>query len=154
MRKIAMLLACLLFLLASLTAVQAANVGVRLNINIGNRPPMFIAPSPLGFYVAIGVPYDLFYFDYHYYLYHGNGWYRSSGYQGPWVAVRYEKLPPGFRRHKYNRIIAIRNEEYRRYSRNHYHYDGRYFRPGRDEVREEQHNKHDRWDNGRGHKKH
>ncbi len=122
------------FLLLSLLGTglaQAADVAVRLNINIGNEPPIFIAPRALGFYTAVGVPYDLFYFDFNYYLCQGNSWYIASGYRGPWAAIRYEKLPPGLRRHKYNRIIAIRNQEFKRYSRNHGHYDGWYFRPGR-----------------------
>ena len=70
-----------------------ANVGFDMNVNIGNgggrqpapvivpapvvvpppapvyvdveAPPEFIIPSALGFYVAVGVPYDLFYIPIH-----------------------------------------------------------------------------------------
>jgi len=160
MKKMSLWL-CSLFLLAGVTAAQAEDVGVQLNINVGNapgvviaEPPIFIAPPALGFYVAIGVPYDLFYFDFHYYLCRGNTWYYATGYNGPWIVVRYEKLPWGLRRHKYNRIITIRDEEFKRYNHNHGHYDGYYFRPGRHEQREERHEKHDKWGKRQGQKHH
>lgn len=154
MKKTSLLL-CSLFLLTGLTTAQAADVGVHLNVNIGNspgvviaQPPVFIAPPALGFYVALGVPYDLFYTDFHYYLCRGNSWYYAASYNGPWIAIRYERLPWGLRRHKYNRIIAIRDEEYRRYTHNHGHYDGWYFRPGRHEQREDRYDRHDQGNRG------
>ncbi|MDD5258850.1 MAG: hypothetical protein PHD29_02680 [bacterium] len=137
MKKMSLLL-CSFFLLTGLIKAQAADVGVHLNVNIGAsprvviaEPPVFIAPPALGFYVAGGVTYDLFYSDSHYYLCRGNVWYYAASYDGPWIMIRYERLPLEIRRHKYTRIIAIRDEEYRRYTHNHSHYDGWYFHPSR-----------------------
>lgn len=145
-----------------------ANVGFDLNVNIGGgrppapvpppapvvrpapapmeffieEPPEFIVPSALGFYVAVGVPYDLFYLSNTYYLYRNNTWYRAPRYNGPWVATSYRRLPPGLRRHKFEKIRHHRDHEYREYRDNGRHYQGRHFRPDRDEKehrREERH---------------
>lgn len=93
------------------------------------EPPEFIIPSALGFYVAVGVPYDLFYISDTYYLYRNNTWYRSPSYNGPWASTSHRRLPPGLRRHKFERIRHIRDEEYRRYRGDGDHYRGRHFRP-------------------------
>jgi hypothetical protein len=100
------------------------------------EPPEFILPPSLGFYVSVGGPYDLFYIGTTYYLYRGGSWYRSSHYQGPWVATTYRRLPPGLRRHRYERIIRIRDEEYRHFQRDREHYRGRYYRPDKHEIKE------------------
>ena len=137
----------------------ASNVGVDLNINIGNpprvvvpappppapqpmiideveEPPEFIYPSQLGFYVAVGVPYDMFYMGGTYYLFRGNTWYRSAYYGGPWTITSYRRLPPVMRRHRFDRVRYYRDVEYRRYRDDHDRYRGRYFRPER--VRREE----------------
>ncbi len=144
------------------SAANAANVGVDVDIHVGNRPPAvavpappppvvapappppvviqeppeFILPPALGFYVSIGTPYDMFYIGSTYYLYRGGIWYRAPHYGGPWVATTYRSLPPGLRRHKYERIVRIRDEEYRRYRHDREHYRGRYFRPDKHEMKE------------------
>ncbi|ABQ26674.1 YXWGXW repeat-containing protein [Geotalea uraniireducens] len=152
-------LVTVLTMLVGSQPLLAADVGFDMNINIGNgggrtvvaapppqqividEPPEFIVPSTLGFYVAVGVPYDLFYVSNSYYLYRGNTWYRGSRYNGPWVATSHSRLPPGLRRHKYQRIRSIRDEEYRRYREDEGHYRGKHFRPGREakEHRKEEH---------------
>ena len=159
--------AVLLSVLAMLCGAQqllAADVGFDLNLNIGNgrggaavpvavpapppvvieEPPQFIVPSALGFYVAVGVPYDLFYISNNYYLLRGNVWYRGSNYNGPWVAAPYRSLPPGLRRHKYDRIRYIRDEEYRRYREDEVHYRGKHFRPEK-EWKERRKEEHQQW---------
>jgi len=135
-----------------------ANVGFDMNINIGNgggrqpatvvvpspapvsivveEPPEFIIPSALGFYVAVGIPYDMFYISNTYYVYRDNTWYRSPRYNGPWVATSYRRLPQGLRRHKFERIRYVRDEEYRRYRGDGDHYRGRHFRPDKHEIKE------------------
>lgn len=166
MRKRAAFLPIILFVSASVAG--AADVGFDLNINVGNQPrqvavppppvmvpvpvpppvvmeepPMFIAPSSLGFYAAVGVPYDLFYVSGAYYLYRGNGWYQAPRYNGPWVGVSYRRLPPGLRRHKFEKIRHYRDEEYRMY-RGGETYRGRHFRPEK-EWKERRKEDRERW---------
>ncbi len=137
-------LLALLALLLAAPVVQASNVGFDLNVNVSNQPrvvapapvpvvieepPEFIAPPSLGFYVSVGAPYDMFYLSSNYYLYRGNVWYRSVGYNGPWVSVRYENLPYGLRKHRYEKIREIRDAEYRVYAEHQDRYHGKHFRP-------------------------
>ncbi len=152
MKKQILLTAVLLVSAAPLA--RAGNVGVDLNINIGNQPrevvpvpvpvapatppvvieepPEFVAPPALGFYVAVGVPYDLYFTGNNYYVCKGNVWYRSPRYNGPWDVVRYKALPPGLRKHRLENIRHLRDEEYRMYRGDADHYRGRHFRPGRE----------------------
>jgi hypothetical protein len=144
-------------------AVCASDVGVDLNIRIGNQPPavavpvpapapvvvieeppVFLYPPGLGFYVAVGVPYDLFFIDNHYYLYRGNAWHRARHYGGPWVEVRHKHLPPGLRRHRVERIRVIRDDEFRVYDRDRGHFRGKHFRPDK-EGKERRKEEHERW---------
>lgn len=150
-------------------AAQASNVGVDLNIRLGNQPrpvvvpqpvyvapqPVYVAPAPpaptfvvdddvefiypqgLGFYVAVGVPYDMVYLQNNYYVYRDGRWLRSPSSRGPWVAQRFRELPPGLRRHKMERIREYRNREYVAYSRDRDNYRGRYFRDVKGERREQ-----------------
>jgi len=139
-------------------AVQAANVGVDVNIHLGDQPrqvvvaePAYAAPAPavvvepgvqfifppaLGFYVAVGVPYDLFYLGNSYFVFREGRWFRAPSSRGPWVAQRHRDLPPGLRRHRLERIREYRNHEYGIYQRDRDHYRGRHFRSGREEHRE------------------
>ncbi len=139
MRKVLFTLA-----LASLLGcpfAYAGNVGVSVGINIGNQPPAavpvavapppepvyaappvvieeppeFIAPPQLGFYAAVGVPYDLFYVSSRYYLCRNNVWYAAPSYNGPWVSVRYRTLPSPLRRYPYEKIRYYRDAGYRDY---------------------------------------
>lgn len=132
------LAACVAVVLAS---ASPARCEIDVNVNIGipiplptvviAEPPEFIMPSALGFYVAVGTPYDLYRIDNSYYLCRGDVWYRGSYYNGPWHEVRYKKLPKALRRHKHDRIRYYRDEEYRHYRHNRNHYNGRYYRPQR-----------------------
>jgi hypothetical protein len=151
-------------------AAQASNVGVDLDIHLGNQPrtvvvpqPVYVAPQPvyvappappaptfvveddvefiypqgLGFYVAVGVPYDMVYLQNSYFVYRDGRWLRSPSTRGPWVAQRFRELPPGLRRHKMERIREYRNREYVVYSRDRDNYRGRYFRDVKGERREQ-----------------
>ncbi len=135
MKNLIRVLAILGLLFSSASLVQAGDVGINLNVNIGD-PPVFIAPPALGFYVAVGIPYDMFYVNMNYYMYHGGGWYRSSGYNGPWVVVQYKRLPRGLRRHKYARIIKVRDDEYRNYQHDRNNYRGKQYRPEKHEMQQ------------------
>ncbi len=129
----------------------ASNVGVGVDIHIGNQPPvapvpvpvyapppppvvieeppLFLYPPELGFGVAVGLPYDVFYISGAYYLSRDNIWYRAPYYNGPWVVTKYRSLPPGLRRHKFERIHYYRDRDYRAYQAGADRYHGRYYRP-------------------------
>jgi len=128
MKNLIRLFVILVSLFIGVTLAQAADVGFSLNVNVG-EPPVFIAPPSLGFYVAVGVPYDMFLIDTNYYMYRGGGWYVSSGYNGPWAVVQYNRLPRSLRSHKYKQIIIIRDQEYRNYRQDQNHYRGKQYRP-------------------------
>ncbi|MFH1029253.1 MAG: hypothetical protein V1791_14730 [Pseudomonadota bacterium] len=92
--------------------------------------PEFVLPPELGFYVAVGVPYDLFYYNNSYYVNRGNIWYNSSYYNGPWSQVYYSDIPYLFNRYPFERIRHYRDSYYGRYQR-HGAWEGySHFRPG------------------------
>jgi len=123
--------------------VSVAQADVGFSINVGgppivvSQPPDFLYPPELGFGVAVGVPYDMFYLGDAYYVFRGGGWYRTSAYGGSWIRVR--QLPPQLRRYNIARIHEFRDREYRTYGRDRDHYRGQHFRPvggGREDHRE------------------
>src|SRR5215510_7729901 len=79
---------------------------VSVNVHIGepfsvvmySPSTMVLMPEPQ-MYVAVGVPYDIFFVSGHYYYYHGGHWFCGPGYGGPWTFVAIERLPPGLRRY-------------------------------------------------------
>lgn len=165
-------LAVVVAALVAVPLVQAVQAEVRVNVNVGvpvvpvipappvavaapqivlSAPPEFILPPSLGFYVAVGIPYDMFYIGNTYYLYRDNNWYRGPNYGGPWRVIDRDRLPPGLRKHKYERIRYLRDEEYRAYREDHDHYRGRHFRPDKEwkehRKEEKEHWKEERkWD--------
>lgn len=86
----------------------------------------FIYPQSLGFYVAVGVPYDLFYFNNVYFSFRDGRWFRSPSNRGGWVPVRYRELPSPLRRYRIERIREYRTREYAVYQRDRDHYRGRH----------------------------
>ncbi|QEM67558.1 hypothetical protein FO488_04935 [Geobacter sp. FeAm09] len=130
-------------LLQAAPAAWASNISFSINVGgppvVIAQPPDFLYPAELGFGVAVGVPYDMFYLSGIYFINRGGGWYRTSYYGGDWVRVRYRDLPPELRRYKMGRIHEYRDREYRVYTRDRDHYPGRYYRPVREgrEVRHE-----------------
>jgi hypothetical protein len=138
------------------SAASAGNVGVDLNIHLGNQPQVvvpapaapvqmipvdedvnFVYPQQLGFYVAVGVPYDLFYVGNSYYLWRDGRWLRARGSRGPWIETRHRDLPPGLRRHRLERIREYRRAEYDIYRRDRDHYRGRHFMASKEEWKEQ-----------------
>ncbi len=97
-------------------------------------PPVLVAPPRLGFYLAVGVPYEMFYLAKRYYLLDDDVWYKSRRYDGPWQEVSYKRLPAPLRKYKMERIRQIREEQYQLYEEEG-HYWGQSFQPG--EVEEE-----------------
>ena len=133
MRKLfAVASAAVLFQTASLAQAE----GLSFNIKVGgppiviSQPPDFIYPSELGFGVAVGVPYDMFYSSGSYYIYRGGGWYRTSSYGGSWLKIGQRQLPPELRKYNINKIHAFRDREYSAYSKDREHYKGKRFNPG------------------------
>jgi len=125
MRK---LLLSIMLVLSIAPFAHASNVGVNVGINIGgpsavyveppvviSGPPLFLYPPRLGFYVAVGVGYDLFLSGNVYYLNKGNVWYSSPYYNGPWVKSHYKKVPYGIRKHSFKQIHYYRDDSYRKY---------------------------------------
>lgn len=116
------------------------------------EPPLFIQPPELGFHVAVGIPYDLFYFNNVYYLCRNNVWYASPFYRGPWHVARYQALPHMLRRHSFARIKYYRDAGYRHYRAHRSPYWERHqFRPQRQvkQVRNEKHRSWQQQDNDR-----
>jgi len=99
-----------------------ARAEVNINVNIGAPPPVVVVERPTmlylpepGLYVAVGVPYDIFFMSGRYYYFHGNNWFYASGYGGPWVHVVHKGLPPGLQRYKVVQLHDFREREYRVY---------------------------------------
>ncbi len=147
-------------LMVALTAggAWAGNVDWNVNVNVGSgrsapppypvpppvvvapvpapvfvsEPPLFLAPPRLGMWVAVGVPYVMVFMDGYYYLHHGNHWYASPGYNGPWAVIVREHLPQGLRKHHHVKIREHRDREYMRYAQRGPTYPGQSFRPDKD----------------------
>jgi hypothetical protein len=95
---------------------------VNINVNIGPPPPVVVVERPTmlylgepGVFVAVGVPYDIFFIGGRYYRYHGDHWFYASGYEGPWVYVVHKGLPPGLQKYKVVQLREYREREYRVY---------------------------------------
>jgi hypothetical protein len=111
-----------------------------------DEPPRFILPRDLGFRVAVGVPYDLYYVADSYYVCRNNAWYRATSYAGPWMSVRYRALPWELRRYPVAAIRSSRDAAYRRYDDDHDRWgNGRSDREWRNHGRGE----HERWQEAR-----
>ena len=81
--------------------------------NTAYAPNLLFVPQ-LGFYVSVGLPYDLLFFNNFYYVYHRNHWYHSHYYHGPWVVVKHNRLPRAIRKHRWHKIREYSNYEYRK----------------------------------------
>ena len=78
------LLLCTMMLLGVTSAWSSdVRVGAGIHIQLGDpapapyvvsQPPLFLYPEDLGFYVAVGVPFGLFYIDDYYYTIRRGVW--------------------------------------------------------------------------------
>ena len=89
-------------------------------------PPVMVAPEPyfwhspgLGVHVAVGGPYDMFWFGGTYYQRHHRGWLAAPTIQGPWHVMPRKHLPPGLAHRKYHDIVRVRDIDYARYRHGH-----------------------------------
>jgi hypothetical protein len=139
MRKILLSITLVMFMAPF---ANASNVSVSVGVNVGGPPPVyvnppvviagppqFLLPPELGFYVAVGVGYDLFLSGNVYYLHSGNVWYSSPYYNGPWVNVQYKKIPPGLRKYPIKRIHYYRDVHYKQYKAGKGAYKYKQFQP-------------------------
>lgn len=104
------------------------------------EPPQFVLSPSLGFYVAMDIPYDLFYVGNRYYLSRNGAWYGGASYRGPWATVKYRSLPRELRRYPVATIRQHRDRDYRHWCNDNDHRRWQSFRPERDrrEVRREE----------------
>ena len=111
-----------------------AHAQVNVSINIGQPPPVVVYSAPTmvlmpepQMYVAVGVPYDIYFVSGRYYYLHGDHWFWGPGYGGPWTYVTVEKLPPGFRKFKVTQLREFREREYKVYKAKGPSSNGKYF---------------------------
>ena len=159
MKRILLLL-CTMTLLGGPTA-WSSDVSIQIQLGAPapapyevSQPPLFLYPPDLGYYVAVGVPFGLFYVDNYYYSIRRGVWYVSPHYNGPWYHVRSGHLPPRLVRYRYRDVIHRRDAEYRHYMKDRDHYRGRQYHPGERNWKEERGNDHGREkgrDHGHGH---
>jgi hypothetical protein len=82
--------------LASATA-QNVSIGistpsVSFGLNIGAPPSLVVVPG-LPVYQAPSVPDNYFVYQGYYYLFHGENWYYSAHYNGPWMSLMIHQVP-------------------------------------------------------------
>ena len=133
------LLLCTMMLLGVTSAWSSdVRVGAGIHIQLGDpapapyvvsQPPLFLYPEDLGFYVAVGVPFGLFYIDDYYYTIRRGVWYVSPNYDGPWYYVKAGHLPPRLVRHRYRDVIHRRDAEYQHYLKDRDQYGGQKYHP-------------------------
>jgi len=125
-----------LIVLTLTVGTVAAHAGGQVNINvrIGEPPPvvvyapptMVLMPEPQ-MYVAVGVPYDIFFLNGSYYYFHAGHWFLGPAYGGPWTYVAVEQLPKGLRKYKVKELHEFRDREYQVYKVQGPAFHGTYF---------------------------
>lgn len=91
--------------------------------------PRFIFPPILGFFVSVGIPYDIVYIAPNYYYYWRGNWYKSLYYNGPWQATTPQMLPRIMVKFNYDRIRLYRDQEYKKYLQDRMAYRGQWHEP-------------------------
>lgn len=146
----------ILTLLIAITGSQSIGE-VNVNVNIGvpvppavvvQAPPEMIFLSQPGVYVAIGVPYSIFFISGRYYYYHNDRWFWSPGYGGPWVHVKYKSLPRGLQKYRIHELHTFRDREFKAYRENGPKYRGKHF------IAEKDHKQKSRGYSEKGQKRH
>lgn len=98
------------------------------------EPPDFIQPPEVGFYIATGVPYDLYFSSNLFYLYSGSVWYTSSYYNGPWTKAHQNRIPYAIRSYPREKIHYYRDDYSKRHKENGKGQEYKHFRPNRHEM--------------------
>ncbi|HJV66011.1 MAG TPA: hypothetical protein VJ550_09765 [Geomonas sp.] len=124
------LLLAIVSLLLLLQLPSLAEDQIDFPINVGgpaaviDEPPEFLYPPELGFGVAVGTPYDLFYLNGAYFLHRGGNWFKAPYYGGSWTRVGKKKLPRELRANSIARIHQYRDREFRLYQADRKRYPG------------------------------
>ena len=107
---------------------------LNINVNIGAPPPIVVQQRPTmvylaepGMFVAVGVPYDIYFISGRYYYLHGDNWFWAAGYGGPWVHVVRKNLPPGLQKYKVVQLRDFREREYKVYKAQGPKFKGQHF---------------------------
>lgn len=165
MKRTLLLISTLMLFGVTSAGASDVRVGADIHIRLGDpapapylisQPPLFLYPRDLGFYVAVGVPFGLFYIDNYYYAPRGGVWYGSPHYNGPWYYVKPSHLPRELVKYRYRDVIHHRDVEYRHYLKDRDHYRGERYRPDdRDWKRDRKDDRGREWkdDKGKGHGK-
>ena len=90
------------------------------------QAPQLIFSPILGFYVAVGAPYDMVYVNNLYYVHRNGVWLASPNVRGPWLETPAYRLPYGLKRYNVERIRFYRDKEYSVYRRDPANYHGRF----------------------------
>jgi hypothetical protein len=130
-RRFGVLLSLMLSVGLAATPVRAQ---VSVNVQIGEPPPvvvyspltMILLPEPQ-MYVAVGVPYDIYFVNGRYYYLDGGHWFWGPRYGGPWTYVPFGNLPPGLRKFKVKQLHEFRERQYRVYKTEGPSFRGTYF---------------------------
>jgi hypothetical protein len=153
LRNGGMVLSMMLF--GGLLPIQA-HTQVNINVNIGppapvvvEAPPQMLYLSDPGVYVAVGIPYDVYFVDGRYYYFHGEQWFWARGYRGPWTYVEYRTLPGRLRKYHVIRLREYRDREYKVYRVQGASFKGKHFNAVDDDDHDDGHGK----GHGRGHGK-
>jgi hypothetical protein len=91
--------------------------------------PEFIYSPELGFFVSVGVPYDLVYDGNYYYNFSSGYWYRGRNFNGPWEIVTVSNMPAKLLKFRIDQIRYHRDMEMRRYETGGDQYSGQFHRP-------------------------
>lgn len=81
-------------------------------------PPQFIRPDGEKFFLAIEVPYDLFYLENGFYLLYRGAWYTSDSFEGPWEKLGKERTPLALRSSTTQKINETRKQTMQKYEQN------------------------------------
>jgi len=71
-----------------------ARVDVNIGINVPAPPQLLPVPSTPAVAYAPGIDANFFHYDGQYYVFANGVWYVSRGYNGPWVVLAPEYVPP------------------------------------------------------------
>jgi hypothetical protein len=133
------------------TAIPA-HAQFSIDVHIGEPPPVVFAAPPTmvlmpepQMYVAVGVPYDIYFVSGRYYYLNEGHWFWGPRYGGPWTYLTVEKLPPGLRRYKVKQLHEFRDREYNGYKARGPAFHGKYF-----VAEDDDHDEHHGHGNGRG----
>jgi len=116
-----------IWLAAGIAGMLLGNVATDANVALGaqvyskngktfmieSRPTFIMLPEQ-GFSVAVVSPYDIIYYNNHYYMNQEGSWYRSDNYRGKWKFIKENDLPSKIKHHSLEDIRKYRETEYNR----------------------------------------